>query len=107
MRQHFEIRKVSIKVALFILFIFSICLRTNAQYYSNWFLETDSILTFNTIPPTFVKPFNSVIGGVRQCISNCNGEVQFYTNHQFIYNKFGDSIGDYLISDGNVGGAHK
>ena len=107
MRQHFEIRKVSIKVALFILFIFSICLRTNAQYYSNWFLETDSILTFNTIPPTFVKPFNNVIntkGGGRQCISNCNGEVQFYTNHQFLYNKFGDSIGDYLISDGNVGG---
>ena len=89
-------------IALLLLSVYSNNL--NGQYYSNWFLSIDSILSFNTNPPSFAKPFNNVIKsrGERQCVNNCYGKALLYSNPPFLYNQFGDSLGNYLISDGNT-----
>jgi hypothetical protein len=90
-------------IALLLLSTFSN--NSNGQYYSNWFLTTDSILSFNTNPPSFVNTFNNVPGSKgddKQCINNCMGKPLLFSNPPFVFNQFGDSLGKYLISDGNT-----
>ena len=108
-RKVIEKRLGLISLSLFVVLTFVVYAPVYSQNYCNWFLETsDSILSFSKNPPIFVKPNTNLTksaGGWRGCISDCKGKVQLYSNPQFLYNKFGDSIGNYFISDGNeVGG---
>jgi gliding motility-associated-like protein len=76
-----------------------------AQWSANWYLGEDTVLNFNANPPVFDYPgYNKYRkGGMfwRSCISNCKGKVVFYAKSPFVFNQYGDSIGNYMRDPAN------